>query len=292
MKGGPIRKLRIAAATFLLLCTTSSVLAGSVTQPGDTMGSPSGAPILRGACRKSGELGLQLTRPRVPVYSPRSRSSPGQLPGKILGGNWPSPRRRQPGWTWTFTKRTRLPTFSIHLGREQLSWDLGHGWGFTYLLGAYFDVDSPVAYSSTSLNQQFGLSYIGNGWDLTANTIWGINFDQVNRDPQGFPCPTAPAFGCNNNFLNVDLTATKQFGKWELGPIGFYATDISTPVADYRRQSKAAIGGLVGYWAGPFILQIYGTTEFYEENYGGKDSRVWSRLAIPLGDQPARPIAQ
>ena len=54
-------------------------------------------------------------------------------------------------------------------------------------------VDSPVAYSSSSLNQRFALSYTGNGWDLTANTIWGINFDQVNNDPQGSPCPTSPA---------------------------------------------------------------------------------------------------
>jgi hypothetical protein len=176
----------------------------------------------------------------------------------------------------------------------ELGWDLGHGWGFSYLLGAYFDVDSPVAYSSTSLNQRFGLSYTGNEWNLTANVIWGINFDQVTADPQGFPCPGAPAFGCNPNFVNVDLTATKRFGKWEFGPIGFYATDISTPSFDYRRQSKAAIGGLVGYWFDPFILQVYATTEFYEENYGGKDTRLWSRFVIPFGTAPAgptRPIA-
>jgi Putative MetA-pathway of phenol degradation len=152
-----------------------------------------------------------------------------------------------------------------------------------------------VAYDSSSLNQRFGLSYIGNGWDLTANTIWGINFNQATSNPTPSPCPVSlgfPSRGCNPNFVNVDLTATKKFGKWELGPIGFYATDISTPVPEYRTQSKAAIGGLVGYWAGPFILQVYGTTEFFEENYGGKDTRLWSRLVIPLGKQPAtRPIA-
>ena len=213
-------------------------------------------------------------------------------PWKIFGGRLAFATAPS---TWVdvdIHKAHQASDFFNPFGAGELSWDLGHGWGFTYLLGAYFDVDSPVAYSSTSLNQRFGLSYIGNGWDLTANTIWGINFDQVTRDPQGYPCPTNPELGCNNNFINVDLTATKKFGKWEVGPIGFYATDISTPIPDYRRQSKAAIGGLVGYWAGPFILQIYGTTEFYEENYGGKDSRLWSRLVIPLGKQPARPIAQ
>ena len=57
---------------------------------------------------------------------------------------------------------------------DQLAWDLGYGWGFSYLLGGYIDVNSsPVAYSSSSLNQRFALSYTDNGWDLTANVIWG-----------------------------------------------------------------------------------------------------------------------
>jgi hypothetical protein len=43
------------------------------------------------------------------------------------------------------------------------------------------------------------------------------------------------------------------------------------------------MGGLVGYWFGPVILQMYVTTEVYENNYGGKDTRLWSRLVIPLG---------
>ena len=146
-----------------------------------------------------------------------------------------------------------------------LNWDLGGGWGFTYLLGAYLEIDSASAYSSTSLNQRFALSYIANGWNLTANVIWGINFDQTNGDPQGFPCPTAPQFGCNPNFLNLDLTATKRSGKWEWGPIGFHSTDISTPISGYHTQSKAAVGGLVAYWFGPAIWQTYVTTEVYEE---------------------------
>jgi hypothetical protein len=41
------------------------------------------------------------------------------------------------------------------------AWDLGNNWGFSYLLGAYLDVDSEVAWSSTSLNQRFALSYTG-----------------------------------------------------------------------------------------------------------------------------------
>ena len=39
----------------------------------------------------------------------------------------------------------------------QLAWDLGNNWGFSYLLGAYLDVNSEAAYSSTSLNQPLRL---------------------------------------------------------------------------------------------------------------------------------------
>lgn len=96
------------------------------------------------------------------------------------------------------------------------------------------------------------------------------------------------------SYQNQIETATKRFGKWEAGAIGFYATDISKPISDYHMQSKAAIGGLVGYWFGPVIWQVYVTTEVYESNYGGKDTRLWSRLVIPFGKPPApgyRPFA-
>jgi hypothetical protein len=270
-------------ASILLFSTAVSALAGSVTQPGDTMGSASGAPIPPGfyfANQANG--GCADTDPRTCVVTEIPLFA-WSTPWKILGARLAFA-----------TAPTTVVYVDIHETHDDtglfnpfvgstLTWDLGHGWGFTYLLGAYFDVDSSVAYSSSSLNQRFGLSYTANEWNLTANVIWGVNFDQKTTDPQGFPCPTDPSRGCNPNFLNVDLTATKKFGKWELGAIGFYATDISKPIHDYREQSKAAIGGLVGYWFGPVIFQIYVTTEVYEENYGGKDTRLWTRLVIPFG---------
>jgi hypothetical protein len=283
---------KLISASILLLSTATSALGGSVTQPGDTMGSASGAPIPPGfyfANQMNG--GCADTSPRTCVFTEIPLFA-WSTPWKILGAR---------------LAFATAPTTVVHVDIRDthhdtglfnpfvgstLTWDLGHGWGFTYLLGAYIELDSSVAYSSSSLNQRFGLSYTANEWNLTSNVIWGINFDQTTRDPQGFPCPAAPQFGCNPDFLNVDLTATKKFGKWELGSIGFYSSDISTPISDYRTQSKAAIGGLVGYWFGPVILQMYVTTEVYERNYGGKDTRLWSRLVVPLGTPPpgTRPL--
>jgi outer membrane putative beta-barrel porin/alpha-amylase len=86
----------------------------------------------------------------------------------------------------------------------------------------------------------------------------------------------------NPNFLNVDLTATKKFGKWEIGPVGFYSTDLNSPIAGYQKQSQFAVGGLIGYDFGPVIMQAYLTTDVYEKNYGGHDTRLWGRISFLL----------
>jgi hypothetical protein len=298
MKARMTRKLKsLAAASLLLLFTTPSALAGSVTQPGDTMGSPSGAPIPPGfyvANQANGGCASTTPRTCVGTEIPLLAWSP---PWKIFGGQLAF--ATAPATVVSVNIRhTHHATglFNPFVGSD-VAWDLGDGFGFGYLLGAYVNLGSPVAYSSTSLNQRFGLSYTANELDLTANVIWGVNFDQATTMPHGFPCPTAPARGCNPNFVNLDLTATKRFGRWELGPIGFYSSDVSTPISDYRRQSKAAMGGLVGYWFDAAILQVYATSEVYQKNYGGKDTRLWSRIVLPLGNPPApappatRPIA-
>jgi hypothetical protein len=115
------------------------------------------------------------------------------------------------------------------LTSAQLAWDLGNNRGFSYLVGAYWDVNSPTAWSLTSLNQRFALSYTGYGWNLTANAIWGIESNQVTSRPQLSPCPVSvqfPSNGCNPNFLNVDLPSLqmRSLGRrdpWQIAPRQF-----------------------------------------------------------------------
>lgn len=122
----------------------------------------------------------------------------------------------------------------------QLAWDLGNGFGFSYALGAYFDVPETGAFSSSSLNQRFALSYTADGWNLTANAIYGIQFDSVASRPQISPCPGLFDFeGCNPDFFNIDLTATKKIGKWEVGAVAYGSTDLSRPIARKARAPSA-----------------------------------------------------
>jgi hypothetical protein len=64
-----------------------------------------------------------------------------------------------------------------------------------------------------------------------------------------------------SGFLNVDLTAIKKFGKWQLGPVAFGPTDLTRPVASYQKQSQFAAGGLVGYDFSQLTMQAYATTD-------------------------------
>jgi hypothetical protein len=92
--------------------------------------------------------------------------------------------------------------------------------------------------------------------------------------------------GCNPDFLNVDLTASRKFGDWEFGLVAFGSSDLNSPIAGYQKQSQVAVGGLIGKSFGPVILQAYLTTDVYEKNYGGHDTRLWGRFIIPVWQPP------
>jgi hypothetical protein len=283
------RLMTAAAAGVLSMCTgVATALAGSVTQPGETVGIPTGAPLPQGLYfTDTLDWGCRTTNPTtclgitIPIVT------------------WSTP--------WTFLG-ARVQVFTvtpfIELGTHndynaslynpalfgQLAWDLGNGFGFSYAFGSYAGISEPVAWSSTSLNQRFALSYTANGWNLTANVIYGIQLDNVTNQAQISPCPAPFGLnGCNPDFINVDLTATKKFGKWEFGAIAYGNSDLTTPVPGYQRQSRFDAGGLVGYDFGPIKLQAYASTDLVEHNYGGRGTRGWFRMSIPVWTPPAAP---
>ena len=49
------------------------------------------------------------------------------------------------------------------------------------------------------------------------------------------------------------------------------------------------MGGLIGKAFGPAILQAYLTTDVYEKNYGGHDTRLWGCVILPLWTAPTAP---
>lgn len=286
---------KLATAGFLSLWAAAPALAGSVTQPGETVGLNTGTPLAPGwYAINTVDWGCRNTTPQhtctgltIPVVA---WSTPWTIFGgrvQLLGA-WPAVEvgvQRNPG----IDPGTYFNGMYNPLVAGQLAWDLGYGWGFSYLLGAYFDYHSPVAFSDTSLNQRFALSYTANDWAATANVIWGIHTESVTFRPQLSPCPAPvslttglPLNGCNPNFINVDLTVGHSFGNWQVAWVGFYSSDLNAPILGYQKQSQFAMGGLLGYDFGPVVLQGWLTSDVYEKNYGGKDVRGWVRVVLPL----------
>ncbi|MGY4434907.1 hypothetical protein ACVWWO_007384 [Bradyrhizobium sp. F1.13.1] len=287
------RLIGVAAAGALTMCMSiPTAIAASVTQPGETVGVTAGAPLPEG---------LYFTN--TADWGCRNSTSTSCLGITIPVVTWSTP--------WTFLgARVQFFTVTpvIETGAQntsynasvynpalfgQLAWDLGNGFGFSYALGAYFGIDQSVSWSSTSLNQRFALSYTADDWNLTANVVYGTQLDTVTNRPQISPCPAPFGLGgCNPDFVNVDLTATKKFGKWEFGAVAYGSTDLTRPIVTYQKQSQFAVGGLMGYDFGPIKLQAYATTEVCEQNYGGRDTRGWLRMIIPIWTPaaPATPL--
>lgn len=261
-----LRRVCALLAGSALAGIAAPALAGSVTQPGETVGLAAGTPLPPGVyvvdTTDYGSIGKETLGVTIPVVA-------WSTPAKLLGGRvqlyaaWPLAEASVPG--------AHVQGWYNPWVAGQLAWDLGNNIGVSYLLGMYPKLTSPVANDATTINQRFAVSYTGNGYNLTANLIIGNEVDNSSVDAQKVP-----------NYLNLDLTATKSFGKWSFGPVGYYSTDTNTPYGGYSKQHQFAVGGLAGYNFGPVILQTYLTHAVTQSGYLGNDTRFWFRFIIPV----------
>ncbi|MDQ2104775.1 transporter [Azospirillum isscasi] len=260
-----------ACMTALCMAAASPALAGSVTQPGETIGLAVGAPLPEGVYF-------------VDTFDWGVREGPNGAPDTTLAVNIPVVAWATPAKVLGARVQllAALPALAVGVQNSdytsgiynpflagQLAWDLGNGLGVSYLLGVYLPVGNKLGFDSTSINQRLGISYTADDWNLTANTIYGIHTRSESRT-------------INPDFLNIDVTATKNFGKWTVGPVGFASWDLNKPTSTYEKQSQVALGALVGYNFEKVILQGYLTRTVHEDNYGGNDTRAWGRLIIPF----------
>ena len=276
----------VALASASLLALAPPAHAGSELQPGTSTGLALGAPLPEGVYDMTlPNWGARATSPatNVGVLTPLwiVWSTPWTIAGGRLGFDAATPVAQvsidnpvglnKAGW-------------ANPLIEASLKWDIGNHFYFGVHEGVHLPVNSPltqigVSYNFASFMQVASLSYLNDGWNLTATLAYGTG---RNGSVAG---SFAPAW------LNYDLTATKTFGKWEFGPIAFGSVDLSSPYAGYARQSQFALGGLVGYNFGPVDLQLKLTTDVAEQNYGGRDTRIWANIVIPIWT-PSPPVQQ
>ncbi|KQP07254.1 CoxB-like protein [Methylobacterium sp. Leaf99] len=270
-----------AVATALALGWAGTpVMAGSSAQPGQTVGQPPGAPLPIGLYFiDTSSFGSRDITPRSTDSTINLPSFLWATPAEVVGG------RLQFVVLQPITaSSTRGAAYQSGFGQTllaaQVAWKLGHDLNFSYLLGAYLPSDTKIVIQNPVLHQRFAVTYNGDGWNLTGNVLYGTFFDTRSATGTFYP-----------DFLNLDLTATKHFGKWEIGPVAFGSTDLPTNNPSYARQGQFAVGGLVGYNFGPVNLQAYVTRDVVQRNYAGLETRGWLRATVPLyqdkGETPA-----
>ena len=97
---------------------------------------------------------------------------------------------------WTTGTRANVAFANSTLLAAQLAHDFGNGFGVSYLAGYRAAMGYHKAFTTNSYEQRLAISYTADGYDLTANLINGIFGEHA-----AYP-----------DWLNLDLTATKQFG--------------------------------------------------------------------------------
>ena len=270
---GLIRSTHIVviAASLTYGLASISARAGSAAQPGQTVGIPTGAPLPIGLYFiDTSSFGSRAITPRSTASNINLPSFIWATPAEVVGG------RLQFVVLQPITaSSTRGAAYQSGFGQTllaaQVAWKLGSNLNFSYLLGAYLPSDTKIVIQNPVLHQRFAITYNGDGWDLTGNFLYGTFFDTRSASGTFYP-----------DFLNLDLTTTKHFGKWEIGPVAFGSTDLPTNNPSYARQGQFAVGGLVGYNFGPVNLQAYVTRDVVQRNYSGLETRGWLRATVPI----------
>ncbi|MGY4307703.1 hypothetical protein ACVIJ6_004946 [Bradyrhizobium sp. USDA 4369] len=160
----------------------------------------------------------------------------------------------------------------------ELSWKLGDS-GFFVKTGLGIYAPTGTIKGVTGLDSvgvpwwtfepEFIVSYLKDGWNLTANIF--AEFNTTNPRTQYR----------SGNVLHAEFTATKAIGNWTVGPVAYYAGQVSDDKSSAfyggairnNRYSLWAAGALVGYDFGPVQLNVWATHEFAASASGGTAGR-------------------
>jgi hypothetical protein len=168
------------------------------------------------------------------------------------------------------------------LVEAQIKWNFGNGWNGGFQAGAWLPSTQTLPMilgrDYTAFQGAAMISYVANGWNLTASGFYGSGGDnEVGRH------------NWQPSWVNLDLTATKKLGKMEIGAIAYGSWDLDARGyvycavgSDTCKQSQFAVGGLVGYDFGAFITQFKLAADVAEENYGGREVRGNINIIKPL----------
>ena len=185
--------------------------------------------------------------------------------------------------------------FSLNVGTligSIFAWDLGNNVGVSYLAAVHLnDLDASHAlpiFSSNTYRQGFAVSYTGDGYNLTANLTHNF-YDSPGRFEGRFGV-LGPQY--LQDALLLDLTATKKFGKFEIGAVAYGENDLGLGGRDALRAAalgqgtarggRFAVGGLIGYDFGLFTAQLMVARDVAVRQNGTESTDGFIRFIAPL----------
>jgi hypothetical protein len=163
------------------------------------------------------------------------------------------------------------------------SWFLGNGFNLSIgegvQIGFSNDLTKATGRDFTAFQQNVALTYLKNNWHVTGNAFYTTGRTRET--------------GSQPRTVNIDVTAVKHVYRTDYGAIAYGVWDVNSPSVGYlgggRKQSEIAVGALWGYLLGN-LVQVQGrlTTDVYQKNYGGHDTRLTLMAIFPLWT-PAAP---
>jgi hypothetical protein len=157
----------------------------------------------------------------------------------------------------------------------QLTWKLGD-FGITTDLGIYVpdgSVSGPTGVGNVGVpywtfQPEFRIGYYHDGWAFTSDTYVEINTQN-----------TMDSY-TTGDILHEELTFTKTFGKWTVGPVAYYVGQVTNdknpngaygllPGQTFGKFNIWAVGGLVTYNFGPASLTVWAADEVSATTSGG-----------------------
>jgi len=183
-----------------------------------------------------------------------------------------------------------------------LSWNLGKGWfasaGFAFYAPDGSSYDKTANPDYWTFEPHAAVSYLADGWNLTASFAYDVNTASAGH-VGAFAGTPAAAFGIgyrSGDQAFLDITATKKFGNWEIGPVAYLEAQTTSDRpgggascaqmaaatgAICGRATDLAIGGLIGYDFGRIALKLILTESVYtKDEFGG--FAMWTKVSFPL----------
>ena len=304
----------LATAALTMSLTATASYAGLGFEPGETLGQALGAPLPEGLffvdnegygrrdrdANNGGGLGAAAVGPgpNIGVNIPALvYSTPFTFYDTRLEFLYAAPFIHLDGGPYG-SATNRVDIFNQAFG-PILAHDFGHDFGGSLIM--FVRPPSEHFRSDAYADLRASLSYTGQGLDLTATFGYTGTFGGY----AGGINPYSPIHGVSDA-IDIDVTATKHFGKLEAGFVGYYLHDLntrgdnSTQLANGTvlslQQEAVAVGGLVGYDFGRFTLQGYAVRTVVSHNqlilpgiggFGNPETKGFLRLIVPLYVAPA-----